>query len=186
MPADIWQYLHLKKMQSGRKCNVLVLKKTTITYSFQRRIVQKMEDLKNYPLLFLKHCSDLSIAHSLHCRMFKIQVCEINSLNWKIKKNSKNAYGLVFHLTKNLQTYLIFLQKRSENDLIYYYYIFLLLLVMSLKIRLGAWNLKAPIAFKTVLDQEQLGAFIVFAMPSFFMQNDLVSLFYYSKKTPEV
>ena len=55
-------------------------------YSFQRMIVQKMEDLKNYLLLFLKHCSDLSIAHFLYCQMFKIQVCEINSflmrLNW--------------------------------------------------------------------------------------------------------
>ena len=79
MPADICQYLHLKKVQPGRKCIVLVLKKTTIMYSFQRMIVQKMEDLKNYLLLFLKHCSDLSIVHFLYCQMFKIQVCEINS-----------------------------------------------------------------------------------------------------------
>ena len=48
-------------------------------YSFQRMIVQKMEDLKNYLLLFLKHCSDLSIVLFLYCQMFKIQVCEINS-----------------------------------------------------------------------------------------------------------
>lgn len=58
--------------------------------------------------------------------------------------------------------------------------------VIKNQIRCGAWNLKAPIAFKTVLDQQQLGAFIVFAMPSLLKQNGLVSLFYYSKKTPEV
>lgn len=57
---------------------------------------------------------------------------------------------------------------------------------MLRKIKLGAWNLKAPIAFKMVLDQEQLGTFIVFAMPSLLMQNDLVSLLCYSKKNPEV
>ena len=148
MPADIWQYLHLKKMQSGRKCIVLVLKKTTIMYSFQRMIVQKMEDLKNYPLLSLKHCSDLShIAHSLYCRMFKIQVCEINSLNWKIKKNSKNAYGLVFHLTKNLQTYLIFLQKRSENGLIYYYYIFFIIISDVIKNQIRCMEFKSSNSF---------------------------------------
>lgn len=33
--------------------------------------------------------------------------------------------------------------------------------VIKKQIMCGAWNLKAPIAFKTVLDQEQLGAFIV-------------------------
>jgi len=58
--------------------------------------------------------------------------------------------------------------------------------MISLKNKLGAWNLKAPIAFKTALDQEQLGAFIIFAIPSLLTQNDLVSLFYYSKKNPEV
>lgn len=54
--------------------------------------------------------------------------------------------------------------------------------VIKNQITCSAWNLKAPIAFKTVLDQEQLGTFIVFAMPSLLVQNDLVSLFYYSKK----
>ena len=89
-----------------------------------------MEDLKNYPLLFLKHCSDLRIVHFLYCQMLKIQVCEINSFLWgwieTIKKNSKNVHGLVFHyLTKTLYTYFIFYKKEVKMSwyiIIFFYY----------------------------------------------------------------